>query len=273
MDNEFLVDAAWLERNAGQSLVAQDVVLIDTRPPAEFWAGHLERARHLDPFPFHYYDTSAKAIGEFTQQSEWIFSTLGITGKEIVVFYENNSGMRATRGAWILEYLGHPAVKILDGGLKGLHHPHLTRQAAWVTPFPFKAAVRPEILSTYEQVAGALGRRDARIFDVRSAAEYYGENVRAKRGGAIPGAINREWDMNNDAAGKFKSPQELKAMFEGLGFSPDEQVIAYCQGGYRAAHAYYALRLAGFARASNYLGSWGEWGNREDLPIEIPRRP
>jgi len=107
---------------------------------------------------------------------------------------------------------------------------------------------------------------------VRGEAEYYGENVRAKRGGAIPGAINRDWVMSLDAEGKFKSPQELRKTFEGLGFSPADDIIAYCQGGYRAAHAYYALRLAGFDKASNYLGSWGEWGNREDLPIEYPRR-
>ncbi len=111
-----MVDAAWLERNGARD----DVILIDTRPPKEFWAGHLERARHLDPFPFHYYDTSPKAIGEFNAQSEWIFSALGITGRETVVFYENDAGMRAARGAWILEYLGHPAVRILDGGLKGV---------------------------------------------------------------------------------------------------------------------------------------------------------
>jgi thiosulfate/3-mercaptopyruvate sulfurtransferase len=268
MSSEFLVDAAWLQRNA-----ANTVVLIDTRPPGEFWAGHLEHARHLDPFPFHYYDTSAKAIREFTEQSEWIFSTLGITGNEIVVFYENNSGMRAARGAWILEYLGHPAVKILDGGLNAVGGAHQSRHADAITPYPFKAAVRPEILATYEQVASALGRPGVRIFDVRSEAEYYGESVRAKRGGAIPGAINRDWVMNLDAEGKFKSQPELKAVFEQLGFSPDEEVMAYCQGGYRAAHAYYALRLAGFTKASNYLGSWGEWGNREELPIETPRRP
>ncbi|HKD68356.1 MAG TPA: sulfurtransferase [Candidatus Binataceae bacterium] len=267
MDDQFLVDGSWLERNTGQ-----DVVLIDTRPPAEFWAGHLEGARHLDPFPFHYYDTSPKAIREFTQQSEWIFSALGITGSETVVFYENDAGMRAARGAWILEYLGHPGVKILDGGVKALGGARLTQKADAITPYQFKSAVRPEILATYEQVAGALGRCATRIFDVRSEAEYLGENVRAKRGGAIPGAVNRDWVLNLDAQGKFKSPRELRAVFQELGFSPDDEVIAYCQGGYRAAHAYYALRLAGFPKASNYLGSWGEWGNREDLPIETPRR-
>jgi thiosulfate/3-mercaptopyruvate sulfurtransferase len=269
MDNQFLVDAGWMAQNAWRD----DVILIDTRAPKDFWAGHLERARHLDPFPFHYYDTSPKAIGEFTAQSEWIFSTLGISGRETVVFYENDAGMRAARGAWILEYLGHPSVRILDGGLKALPDARLTAAAAAMTPYPFKSAVRPEVLATYQQVLDGLGDSRVGIFDVRSEAEYYGENVRARRGGAIPGAINRDWALNLDASGHFKSAAELKQIFAELGFSPGQDIITYCQGGYRAAHTYYALRLAGFARVRNYLGSWGEWGNREDLPIATPRRP
>ncbi len=266
--SQFLVDADWLKGTPSRNFV-----LIDTRTAEEFWAGHLAHARHLDPFPFHYYDTSPKAIREFTQQSEWIFSALGITGKEAVVFYENDTGMRAARGAWILEYLGHPAVKILDGGLKALDGVELETVADPIRPSRFRSAPRPEILATFEEVANALGDRAVRILDVRSEAEYYGENVRAKRGGAIPRAVNRDWLLNLDEAGKFKSPQELRTVFESLGFSPNQKIIAYCQGGYRAAHAYYALRLAGFNRVSNYLGSWGEWGNREELPIETPRRP
>src|SRR5262249_46443963 len=156
-----------------------------------------------------------------------------------------------------------PAVRILDGGLKGLGGAPLTAAAAPVTPYPFKAAVRPEILATWEDVSAALGNLAVRIFDVRSAAEYYGENVRGRRGGAIPGAVLREWSLNLDANGRFKPAAELKEIFTELGFSSGDEVIAYCQGGYRAAHAYYALRLAGFDRVSNYLGSWGEWGNRE----------
>ena len=97
-----------------------------------------------------------------------------------------------------------------------------------------------------------------------------GRNIRAVRGGAIPGAVHLEWTRNLDKNGRFKSAAELKAMYEKLGVSPDKEVISYCQGGYRAAHSYLALRLAGYPKLRNYIGSWKEWGDRVDLPIEKP---
>ncbi|MBV8056934.1 MAG: sulfurtransferase, partial [Deltaproteobacteria bacterium] len=102
--------------------------------------------------------------------------------------------------------------------------------------------------------------------------EYFGERVRAQRGGAIPGAIHRDWRQALDESGAFKPVAQLRAEFERMGLRPEREIIPYCQGGYRSAHAYYALRLAGYPRVRNYLGSWGEWGNREDLPIEKPTR-
>src|SRR5262249_58750431 len=100
---KFLVDARWVRAHRNDA----KVVFIDTRPAADYWAGHLRGARHFDPFPFHFYDTSARGMTEFTQQVEWICSALGITGRETVVFYEEQSGMRAARGVWMLEYAGH----------------------------------------------------------------------------------------------------------------------------------------------------------------------
>jgi thiosulfate/3-mercaptopyruvate sulfurtransferase len=267
-DLELLVTAEWLAARKSD----RAVVLVDTRPPADYWAGHLEGARHFDPFPFHHSDTGESSMNEFHGQLVWIFSMLGLTGRETVVFYEENSGMRATRGAWLLEYMGHPSVRILDGGLNRMAEKKLVTAPVEVVPTNFEQSLKQNALATYRHVADHLGHPDAQLFDVRSDEEYFGERVRARRGGAIPGAIHRDWTHNLDAGGAFKPAGQLRAELEELGLRPEREIIAYCQGGYRSAHAYYALRLAGYPRVRNYLGSWSEWGNREDLPVDKPTR-
>lgn len=271
--SELLAEPDWLVHRRG----AERLVLIDTRPAAEFRAGHLAGARHFDPFPFHYYDTSERGLKEFNSQLEWIFSALGICGDETVVFYDNQAGMRAARGAWLLHYAGHRAARMLDGGLAAMQAAglagRLSTTPAPITPSAFTLQPRPEVIASYDYVLSRLGHGASQIFDVRSDAEYWGENVRARHGGAIPLALHREWTDALDSAGRFKSPAELRAVYERLGLDRKREVITYCQGGYRAAHAWVALRTAGFTRVRNYLSSWAEWGNRDDAPIERVRRP
>ncbi|MBV8359590.1 MAG: sulfurtransferase, partial [Deltaproteobacteria bacterium] len=199
-DVEFLIDAQWLAARSGDPAV----ILIDTRPPSEYWAGHLEGARHFDPFPFHHSDTGDASMNEFNGQLAWIFSALGITGRETVVFYENESGMRATRGAWLLEYMGHPSVRILDGGLNRLAEAKLITTPVTVTPSNFQGTPQAGVLATYKYIAGHLGHQEVQIFDVRSDEEYFGERIRARYGGAIPGAIHRDWRQALDESGAFK---------------------------------------------------------------------
>ena len=270
MDSEKNVDARWLREHRDDN--ETDVILIDTRPAKDFHAGHLAGARHFDPFPFHHTDTSARGIAEFDAQLQWIFSALGITGRETVVFYENESGMRAARGQWALEYAGHPKSRMLDGGLKAAAGEKLVTNVEKFAPSDFQLNPRAEILATYPYLLEQLGRRDVQIFDVRSDAEYFSERVRAKHGGAIPGSYHQDWTAALAPDGTVKSSAELRAQFEALGLDPENEIIPYCQGGYRAAHAYLALKIAGYPRVRNYLGSWAEWGNRDDLPIEHPRR-
>ena len=108
------------------------------------------------------------------------------------------------------------------------------------------------------------------ILDTRSDGEYCGTTVRAKRGGAVPGRRAHRVDAQPRARRRRSSrPPSCRQMYEAAGVTPDREVITYCQGGYRAAHAYLALRLLGYPRVRNYVGSWKEWGDREDLPIEV----
>ncbi|MGO9265542.1 MAG: sulfurtransferase [Candidatus Binataceae bacterium] len=265
--SQFLVDADWLRARRGD----KSVVLIDTRPAAAYWSGHLDGARHFDPFPFHHSDTSEAGLRNFREQLAWIFSALGITGGETVVCYEDDSGMRATRAAWALEYMGHPAVRILDGGLKNAGA-SMVATAPSITPANFPAAPHESALAAYTYITERLGSADVQIFDVRTEEEYFGERVRARHGGAIPGAIHREWVHNLDERGAFKPAAQLRADFARLGLDPAHEIIPYCQGAYRSANAYFALRLAGYPRVRNYLGSWAEWGNHDDLPIDRPQR-
>lgn len=263
-----IVDAKWARAHRGD----KNVVFIDTRAADDYWAGHIRGARHFDPFPFHYSDSSDRGVREFRAQLEWIFSALGITGKETVVCYENDSGMRAARVLWLLEWMGHRRAKMLDGGLRALANEKLSAAPPAIKPTHFKGAARDEISASSAYIVERLGRPEVRIFDVRSDAEYFGERVRARHGGAIPGSAHRDWTEANTPDGKFKPPATLRAEYEALGLRPDAEIIPYCQGGYRAAHALVALRLAGYPNVRNYWGSWAEWGNRDDVPIEHPVR-
>ena len=267
-NTEFLIDARWLAEHRSDP----DVILVDTRAPADYWAGHLAGARHFDPFPFHHSDTSEGSLREFRGQLDWIFSALGIGAGATVVCYENDSGMRAPRLAWALDYMGHPAVLILDGGLKNVSGEKLVTASAPYAPVNFKGTVREETIASRGYIVENLGGAGVQIFDVRSDEEYFGERVRSKHAGAVPGAIHRDWTHSLADDGRFKPAAQLRDEFAQLGLDPQSEIIPYCQGGYRSANAYVALRIAGYPRVRNYLGSWGEWGNRDELPIEHPRR-
>jgi thiosulfate/3-mercaptopyruvate sulfurtransferase len=205
-----------------------------------------------------------------------LFSLRGVTPDRPVVVYDTDSGVRAARVWWFLDYLGHPAPRLLDGGFTAwsAEGRPVTTVAVKPTESAWHGTPDPSKVATWQQVRDRLGRPETALVDTRSEAEYFGELVRASRGGAIPGAVNIEWKQNLTADGRFKSPDELRAMYNAAGITPDREVVTYCQGGYRAAHSYIALRLCGFDRIRNYTGSWKEWGDREDLPIErVKRRP
>jgi len=252
-----------------------DALLIDVRPAEQFAVSRIPGAVHLDLWGLSLIDTSEAPLRAFMWMIGHLFSLRGVRPDRTVVVYESDSGIRAARALWFLEYLGHPDARILDGGIPAWTRTGFALTTDITVPVASDWHGTPDAskLATWRDVFDRLGNPATAILDARSDAEYYGELVRAKRGGAIPGATNVEWKRNLAPDGRFKSPDELRTMYAEAGVTPDSEVVTYCQGGYRAAHAYVALRLAGFPRVRNYTGSWKEWGDREDLPIERPRRP
>jgi thiosulfate/3-mercaptopyruvate sulfurtransferase len=255
-----------------QKLGSNSLCLIDVRPAEDFTQGHIPGAVHFDLFGLSLIDTSDAPLKAFMHMIHHVFELRGVSESKEVIVYENNSGMRAARGLWFLDYFGHPSARLLDGGMQAWKAAGFATTTEVTSPkgAGFKISEHREVLATADDVLQSLNKKNISILDTRSRAEYVGRQIRAARGGAIPGAIHIEWTDNLDVSGKFKSDAELKAMYSRAGLTADKEVISYCQGGYRAAHSYVALRLIGFPKIRNYIGSWKEWGDRADLPIEQP---
>jgi thiosulfate/3-mercaptopyruvate sulfurtransferase len=249
-------------------------LLLDLRPTEAFVKGHIPGAVHLDLWGISLIDTDEAPLRAFMWMIGHLFSLRGVTPEQPVVVYEQDSGIRAARAFWFLEYLGHPNVRILDGGFSAWTAAGLPATTIAESPKPsqWHGTPQPDRLATWRQVLDRLGNPGTTIVDTRSGAEYYGEEVRAKRGGAIPGAVHIEWQENLTPAGAFKPVEELAAMYAAAGVTPDREVVTYCQGGYRAAHTYLALRVLGYPCVRNYIGSWKEWGDRDEVPVENVRR-
>jgi thiosulfate/3-mercaptopyruvate sulfurtransferase len=213
--------------------------------------------RHPLPEP----DAFARTLGRF-----------GISRGVQVVAYDQDNSMFASRLWWMLRWLGHDAAAVLDGGF-----------ARWVAgdrpvrsgvetraPRTFAGAPREDMAVDADAVHGFLGDRTWRLVDARAPERYRGDVEQLdKVAGHIPGAANHFYQTNVDATGLFRSPDELRTMWdESLGGAAADRVVCYCGSGVTACHNILALEHAGIKGVKLYPGSWSEWCSDPKRPIE-----
>jgi thiosulfate/3-mercaptopyruvate sulfurtransferase len=211
---------------------------------------------------------------------ERVLGERGIGNETTVVLYGDKNNWFAAYAYWYLKTYGHGDVRILDGGRQKWIDEG--REIVIDVPSPptktYKAADRDESIRAYrDQVREWIGKGERALVDVRSPGEFAGDLIAppgyeqegAQRGGHIPTAASIPWASAVQDDGTFKTAAALRELYGGKGVTPEKEVTAYCRIGERSAHTWFVLsELLGYEKVRNYDGSWTEWGNLVDVPIE-----
>lgn len=255
-----------------ESLSYKNLLIVDMNKAETYLKMHIPGAIQLEYLRII---ASRKPVMGLVPDDETLttlFSSLGIDADTHVVAYDDEGGGRAARLLWTLEVAGHTRYSLLNGGLHSWANEGHPIDATPVPPeaktFQVNRNTGPCADSAY--IMEQMDNDGCRLLDVRSPDEYNGIKKFAERGGHIPGAVNLNWteaiDTNRNM--RFKSDEELQALLTPLGITPDKEIITHCQTHHRSAHSYMVLKYLGYERIKGYPGSWSDWGNNPDLPVE-----
>jgi thiosulfate/3-mercaptopyruvate sulfurtransferase len=264
-------------------LKSEPIVLIDTRAPDVYAAGHLPGAVNIHDIFIYLATSTPEGVAAMRDKFASAFGAAGLSGKETAVVYEQsmNTGFgQSCRGYVLLRYLGYPKVKILHGGYAAWTAASLPTTTAVPAPKPATFQIDPKAASLLVDLQGMkaavadpnIVKLDTRDVDewIADSSSPYGKDF-CPRKGRIPGAVWIEWYrmMKPTPAGPmFKSGPEILAECASVGVTPDTPVVLYCFKGARASNTLVALKEAGIKNVNLYFGSWNEWSRDPSLPIE-----
>lgn len=266
---DVLVDAEWLQTR----LTDPAVRVVEVGGSQESYdEGHLPGSVFLSMGRLSNPDEPIRNMIATGAQVSEALSGVGVDRDQTVVLLDRQNNLQAARAYWVLAYYQHPEVKVLNGGVPKwtADGGALTTDPVEITASSYEAGPADEsIRTTWQYVVDHSDDPQTLMCDTRSPDEHLGRDVRAARGGHIPGSVNLEWTVAVEQDGTFKSPEALSALYTAAGFTPDKQIITYCQSGVRGAHTWFVLReLLGYPDVRNYDGSWAEYGNNPESPIE-----
>lgn len=249
------------------------VLVVDLCDPASYAAGHIPGAVHLNYSDLVRVEPPVMGLLPTEKHLSKVLSQIGLTPDRHVVAYDEEGNGRAGRLLWTLAALGHEQMSLLNGGIHAWDAARGALEAQFRHPAPsayHAQFLNPAVVADRDYILSRLGQPDVALLDTRTAAEYAGVDVRAARGGHIPGAVNLNWTdlMDPQRQWRFQPDPLLQGLLEVRGVTPDKEVIVYCQTHHRSAHTYSVLRYLGYPRVRGYAGAWSEWGNDSQLPVE-----
>jgi thiosulfate/3-mercaptopyruvate sulfurtransferase len=253
---DLLVDNAWL------SLHKTEVTVIDVRERDDYMKGHIPGAITI---PVTSLRTRPDGLMVPVPAAEDLLGNKGLSIEKEAVLY--GSGREdAFLAFWMLDFMGMKRVHVLDGGIENSQGSLSTAEVGLARSV-FKAEPKLTDRADADYVKMVLHKNSVNIIDTRTPAEYKGEDVRALRGGHIPGAVNYNFVQNFQGNTTILKPRaELANIYSRL--DPEKETIVYCQTGARASNEFFVLKELGFKLVSVYMPSWVEWGSRVDLPVD-----
>lgn len=245
------------------------LLVIDLCNEQSYLAGHIPGAHSV--LPQELMSGTPPAVGQLPDDAHLtqLFSRIGLTNESHVIVYDDEGGGWAGRMIWILDVIGHQKYSYLNGGLLAWKAAQLPLSTE--TPAPqvcdFKLHVNHQFTLDIDAILGQLGNPNFVVWDARSPAEYRGEKNFAKKGGHIPGAVNCEWTQLMDQKRQLRIREDAKQLLSALGIDRSKTIVTHCQTHHRSGFTYLVGKTLGF-NIRAYPGSWSEWGNHPDTPVE-----